>query len=257
MQDYQEQRRELVALLRSGLPANRAARIESQIRDTIAITPREPRKADSAVGATRLGGSPDLPEGQAWPSQEDGRVEFVGQLRLEELAPFDIHHRLPPTGLLSFFHGFLTGGEYGVEGHVFYFPDAPRGLAPVFDPHRKRRGQPRPVGVELAPLALLPPHSSHLVPREGPDDPYVTLYDARYHELYDGDLRFHGLFGFERPLEHGEGEQREDEEMLLRLDAGGVPYDFVEAACAYYYVAKRDLERRDFSSVRLLEGATI
>lgn len=247
---YDEQRRQLSALLHGALPAGRAAHLESLIRDTIAITTRKAKKSDAALGASRLGGSPDLPEGAGWPVKENGGVAFVGQLRLEDLAPLDVHQRLPKQGLLSFFHGFLTNGEYEAEGRVFYFPEAPRGLATLHPPNR--RGRPTPVGIDFAPLALLPPYASPLVPYEA-NDPYVELFDAQY-AIAEGDFSFHGLFGFDRPRE---GNQQPGEELLLRLDAGGVPYDFVEAACAYYFVPQGDLGRGDFSKARLYEGASI
>jgi hypothetical protein len=244
-----DQRRELSALLRGALPPERAERIESLMRDTISITLRNARKADNAVGASRLSGCPDLPAGMAWPTKADGAVRFVGQLRLEDLAPFDVHHKLPPRGLLSFFHGFLTNGEYGIEGRVFYFPELD-GFAPVVPP--ESRGRPRATGITFGALAMLPPHNSPLVPYQGPDDPYVDLFDAHY-RMYDGEFEFHGLFGFDRPRE---GEQRADEEILLRLDPPA-PYDFVEAACAYYFIPRDALAGADFSTTRLYEGASI
>jgi uncharacterized protein YwqG len=252
MTPYDAQRRELAGLLRKTLSAERAARIESLVRDTIAITTRKAKKADAAIGASRLGGCPDLPKGTPWPAKKDGAIDFVGQLRLEDLVPHDVHRKLPPRGLLSFFHGVLTNGEYEAEARVFFFPDAPAGLAPV-DPPR-RRGRPKPVGIDFAPVAMLPPHSSPLVPLEGQDDPYCELFDGHYGVYGDEGHPFHGLFGFDRPLE---GEQRAEEEILLRLDALGVPYDFVEAACAYYFVPREALARADFSTVRLHEGASI
>jgi uncharacterized protein YwqG len=248
---YDDQRRELLTVLRAALPAARADRIASLVRDTIAITPRKAKKADSMLGATRLGGCPDLPIGAEWPAKQDGDVEFVGQLRLEDLAPFDVHEKLPARGLLSFFHGFLTNGQYDAEARVMYFPDAPRGLATLIPPGR--RSGPKPVAIDFAPLAMLPPHSSSLVPFEGDDDPYIELFDLRY-GMYDASFWFHGLFGFDRPME---SEQRDDEEILLRLDACGVPYDFCEAACAYYFIPRDALARGDFSTARLHEGASI
>jgi uncharacterized protein YwqG len=252
---FDDQRRELSRLLRDSLPAERAARIEALIRDSIAITTRKTKKTDTATGASRLGGVPDLPNGSAWPSKRDGGVDFVGQLRLEDLAPFDIHHRLPANGLLSFFHGFLTNGEYEAEARIFYFPDARHGLSPCEPPQVARlRGRPTPRGIDFAPMALLPPHCSPLVPREGKDDPYVELFDTLYQTYGDEDVWFHGLFGFDRPRE---GEQRADEEVLLRLDANDAPYDFVEAACAYYFIPRADLTRMNLANVRLYEGASL
>lgn len=252
---YDEQRRALGDLLRASLPAARAAHIEALIRDVIAIVPRKARKADAALGASRLGGIPDLPVDEAWPTKEDGEVHFVAQLRLEDLAPFDLHRRLPPRGLLSFFQGFGTRGAYAIDGRARYFPDAPSGLAPL--PRPGRRKGFKIVGVDFEPRAMLPPHSSRWVPLEGPDDPYVALFDGLYRTYAEDDdyTRFHGLFGFDRPREL---EQREGEVLLLRLDQGdGVPYDFVESVCAYYLIQEPALCAADFTSVRLHEGASI
>jgi uncharacterized protein YwqG len=56
------------------------------------------------VGVSRLGGSPDLPPQAPWPAWKGIPMSFVGQLRLEELAPLDPLRRLPAAGLLSFFY---------------------------------------------------------------------------------------------------------------------------------------------------------
>jgi len=51
------------------------------------------------VGACRLGGVPDVPDGWVWPEN----MEFLAQFNLEEIAPFDFNHVLPSHGMLRFF----------------------------------------------------------------------------------------------------------------------------------------------------------
>jgi hypothetical protein len=62
-------------------------------------------EADRApLGATRLGGAPDLPEGVAWPRDEDGRLaNFFGQLDFADLTGRIDAPDLPREGLLSLF----------------------------------------------------------------------------------------------------------------------------------------------------------
>lgn len=244
---YAEQRRALERLLSDHLPAARAAHIAAHVRDAIAIHPRTATGRDLAVGASRLGGGPDLPPSATWPSNADGDFHFVAQLRLEQLAELDLHRRLPARGLLSFFHGFRSDLESACEGRVLFHADV-TGLAP-----RQPPGMPAaPVGVDFTPRALLPPHSSALVPRPGAADPYHGIYDDFYRMYrYDAES-FHGLFGFDRP---SEDEQRADEELLLRIDADADAYDMVEAVCAYFFVSRDDLARGDFGRVRMYEGA--
>lgn len=57
---------------------------------------------------SRLGGVPDVEECWKWPE----RLEFLAQLNLEELAPFNINGVLPPRGLLRF---FMLNLSYGWE----------------------------------------------------------------------------------------------------------------------------------------------
>ncbi len=89
-------------------------------------------KEDAPLGATRLGGLPDLPPGVAWPVVDGILLEFVGQFRLEDLTSYDTEKRLPQTGMLYFFFdGMLTGYDRG-EGKdrraVLYYDDPPGAL---------------------------------------------------------------------------------------------------------------------------------
>jgi uncharacterized protein YwqG len=79
------------------------------------------------IGSSKMGGRPDLPVSQEWPWYHiatpgrsktylapsddpviplDGNVSlpFLGQFRMEDLAPFDVDRVLPKTGRLYFFY---------------------------------------------------------------------------------------------------------------------------------------------------------
>lgn len=73
------------------------------------------------VGATKLGGLPDLPPGTKWPEKGGVPFTFVGQLRLDEIAKQG-ESRLPKTGLLSFFvHD--EGDDYLSKATVIHTKD--------------------------------------------------------------------------------------------------------------------------------------
>jgi len=55
------------------------------------------------VGASKLGGSPDLPPDFIWPQWDCTPLTFIGQFNLSDVAPFDVERALPVTGILSFF----------------------------------------------------------------------------------------------------------------------------------------------------------
>jgi hypothetical protein len=101
---YADERRAALAQIRAAkLPATERAAWERALRPAIRIYTR--RVADDAlpIGASHLGGEPDLPDGSSWPHADGFPMSFVAQLRLDEVAPFDRERELPDAGLLSFF----------------------------------------------------------------------------------------------------------------------------------------------------------
>jgi len=57
-----------------------------------------------AVGATRLGGTPDLPEETTWPGFRARPLSFLAQINLVHTGSLDHDGMLPDSGLLSFFY---------------------------------------------------------------------------------------------------------------------------------------------------------
>ena len=55
------------------------------------------------LGASRLGGLPDLPAGMAWPERDGGLLTFIGQINLGEVPRLPTP--LPENGILYFFLG--------------------------------------------------------------------------------------------------------------------------------------------------------
>ena len=68
------------------------------------------------LGASKLGGTPDLPEGTDWPKFEGHSMVFFGQLNLSDIASLHQDELLPKTGILYFFSYFMEPeGDYGAE----------------------------------------------------------------------------------------------------------------------------------------------
>ncbi|MBI5928873.1 MAG: DUF1963 domain-containing protein [Chloroflexi bacterium] len=56
------------------------------------------------VGASKLGGAPDLPSNEQWPYWQDGEpLSFICQLNLAEVTQHDVQQVLPTSGMLYFF----------------------------------------------------------------------------------------------------------------------------------------------------------
>ena len=94
-----------------------------------------PQRGSDTLGASRLGGSPDVPAGFELPTASRRPLEFLLQLKLDELPRHGLSERLPPDGLLSFFYD-LREQPWGFDPkeldgfRVFYFRAAD-GLEPV------------------------------------------------------------------------------------------------------------------------------
>lgn len=91
--------------------------------------------AQQQVGASRIGGIPDLPDHMEWPYFEGQPHAFVAQINLGEIPDFPGRKLLPETGLLYFF--FEPTHDFGLllppESQQFavYFLDIPEAnLAP-------------------------------------------------------------------------------------------------------------------------------
>lgn len=78
-----------------------------------------PLRAEAAPVA-RLGGTPNLPLGQPWPTWEGaGPLMFVGELDLAEVAKFQLDITVPTTGRLLFF--FYDGSYDNFASLVGYW----------------------------------------------------------------------------------------------------------------------------------------
>lgn len=56
-----------------------------------------------ALGASRIGGPPDLPSSVAWPESDGQKLPLILQLALADITAFPAARRLPGDGMLLFF----------------------------------------------------------------------------------------------------------------------------------------------------------
>lgn len=88
--------------------------ITDLVRPTIHIHRTPIEQMDLVANESRLGGSPHLPPGMAWPMWRGHPLGFLASFRLSDLAPFDLERMLPPHGLLYFWYA-LGDGPWGFD----------------------------------------------------------------------------------------------------------------------------------------------
>lgn len=89
--------------------AQRADALLALVRPSIRLESQAVEEEQLPVGATKLGGCPDLPTANAWPGGEDGAQAFIAQVNFAEVQAFSGAELLPRAGLLSFFYDVRKG----------------------------------------------------------------------------------------------------------------------------------------------------
>jgi len=196
-------------------------------------------------GATRIGGAPDLPKGTAWPKGKKGPMGFVAQIRLEDVAPYDVEGLLPKKGLLSFFQGWAED-----EGRVLFFPEASK-LETVTPPAKAFVD-----GFEEAPFRAceVTVHGAISMENLGGDEP-----DA-WHKVMSRSLKvgkrdvLHRVAGF--PFNDTDPVDR-DEVVLLALGSDDkAKMTWGDDQQRYFCIARDHLAKRRFDKVRIVPATS-
>jgi uncharacterized protein YwqG len=107
--------------------------IAALVRPAIRLKTTRVPEGSIPLGASKVGGSPDLPREIDWPWWEGLPLSFVAQVNLGEAATHDSERALPPTGLLLFFWTDMRWdaerhsvewiyGTHPVQGRAIYMP---------------------------------------------------------------------------------------------------------------------------------------
>lgn len=204
--------------------------------------------ANLEVGASKLGGLPDMPAEVEWPVWTRGTLAFLAQFNLTDLVPSVACRELPAEGLLSVFYD--SEGEAfepsDIGGwRVFHFPDVlrlarrepPRGLAEA--------ARFRSAGLTFTETLTLPCGYS-------PWDEELALGDGRdaYGELLEPGMG-HRLLGYAHPCQNDVYGQKGIRH-LLTIDSDDAPgWMWGDAGLLYFTMAEADLQQHKFDRVRM------
>ena len=270
-----------IELIRSSALAHHAETLERLLKPAIRIF-HAPSESPAPLGASKLGGDPDLPPDFIWPEWNGTPLGFLAQFRLDELAPHDIENLLPPTGMLYFFYEAEEqpwGGDIEDEGswRVFHYTgqisDLVRTPPPDNIPEYSRF---REVPVRFEQRYMLPLDGGEvetLAPELGELndevwDPYIELaYQLAAIEEYQPK---HWLLGYHAPIQNYErtqalemlvelswvdaGAQAEELILLLHLDTDSeVEMEWGDAGTLYFWIHQDELAARRFDKVWMVQ----
>jgi uncharacterized protein YwqG len=124
--------------------AERGEALIDEARPSVHLQPRrDVDEADIPIGASKLGGSPDVPAGFEFPMWNGRYLSFIAQIRLSDAAAYDLEGLLPPKGMLYFFFEFSLYCEHITA--VYYTPEGPYRVIYVEDEDAPLVRMPHPV----------------------------------------------------------------------------------------------------------------
>ncbi len=170
--------------------ADHAGAIKSWLRPCAYFKRQRAAESKLQVGASKFGGSPDVPADFSWPVGSDGQPQcFLLQLNLDELAGFSLDLALPSTGLLLVFADEDHGSE--PMSAVFHF-DHHTSLLRTDLPYDLPQEALRPHRMEFTAGVMLPRDDDQVEsPFYGDDaDAYFDLLD-RFSGMWSSDTKDH------------------------------------------------------------------
>lgn len=218
------------------------------------------------LGASRLGGLPDLPPGTAWPELDGVPMEFVAQLRLDELAGLDPLGRLPAEGSLAFFQNSqFVHNDMDPDAKacaVLFAPGPASGLERAVPPRVEWKSEFSPTPqlapfvfglatVEAAAFEDLPEAKSPFVPA-ALARAWGSVMGASRDQLRPADAGHH-LLGYVHDSDYaGAHVHGADDQLLLELFSDAAPgFNFGDAGTLRFLLRKDELAAGDFSRARL------
>jgi uncharacterized protein YwqG len=264
-----------------------AGDLEKLMMASIRLKATPAAESDLKPGSSKLGGTPDLPEGVSWPQCNGVPMALLAQLRLQDLAPYDIDGQLPKSGILYFF--------YEAREHVWGYDPKHRGNWAVIY-HDGDLDNPRPTDspaelaqecrfractVTFSSEITLPSYDSRAVERlefvAAEQDVYFRLPEADraeggvmhrmlgHPDQIQGDMTLecqlasHGIYlgnseGYADPRRASLEDGADEWQLLLQIDSDEENLGAMWGDCGrvYFWIRQADLRKRDFGNVWLI-----
>lgn len=251
------------------------------IKDDVQLDISETDNANVPIGASKIGGLPDLPEGWIWDKDNEGKsMSFLAQLNLAEIATHDVTDKLPKKGMLYFF--------YDSEQSTWGYDTKDRGMFKVlYNPNTSailtQRQYPddipdyaRYTAAVIAPRATINLPSLQL---DVPNKLFTEAEEDTYSDLRKSTIR-NKLLGYAEEIQStmekkcalvtnglyvGDGNAWETPEaqeiinqpndwiLLLQLDSNeGCGMFWGDGGMLYFWIKEADLRQQNFDNVWLI-----
>jgi uncharacterized protein YwqG len=285
-------REKLLELLEQHGLSHRADEILSQCKPSIHLSlGYGVDEADIPIGASKMGGSPDVPPDFVWPEWNGIPLTFIAQFRLSDVKPYDVEDLLPERGMLYFFFEDISYCKLPYEEiqkpndtyKVIFYEDETASLKRLCHPIIETTDLDYPSEINPCPYYACPIKLEHELTlpvnrQDGHDgrQPFVPVEENRrywdWYRVARGELEkpMHRLLGHETDIQFNYVTMRdaykawnigqlEDWMLLLQVDSDWTPRNqpnhpeflWSDSGVIYFCINKNDLLERNFERVWL------
>ena len=230
----------------SDIPAEVATALQDSLRYSIRMHTAL-ASDDLALGATKIGGQPDLPQDISWPEWRGAPLNFLAQIRLADIAEYD-PGELPHEGMLWFFFDYTNWGkpERESEGSlatVLYVPEGVALQRMLWPETLRLRERYTPLAMTSFSRELTAPgFESPFIKQFGYTEDLLYGYlENSWHSLAKEARILGGTAAFTDEI------QRVDWRLLLQVDSDENGMTWGDVGRIYYGLPRQALAARDFS----------
>ncbi|MBY0012328.1 DUF1963 domain-containing protein [Paenibacillus typhae] len=234
--------------------------LKHQILPGFYMVPKMTDEADIKLGASKIGGQPDMPASYQWPSWRNHPMSFVAQINLEEFPMNLVNPEYPSTGILYFFYVYdyelwYTDEDYDEDkmnnNVVYYAPDT-AALVRMQPPAALSEEQIFKSALLEQKLELTLPDSdyleaNHLMNNKADLDRYALEFKPHFMETYNRGIGFRFL-GHMSALQYGG--HPSDEILLFQADSDdqiGMEWDL--SGLLHFFIKAEDFKKSFFDNV--------
>ena len=236
-----------------------------------------------SIGASRIGGVPDVPPDFKWPERKEVPQSFIAQIYLDEVHPYDTNGALPSSGMLWFFYD-AKQETYGADpadrgGWRVIFSDDYSGLQRAVAPaNLPAQSQFKACSIRFAGEITLSQQPKLEIPHFDWTDDEVKKYEtllstfpnpddhAALHnrllgnpETIQDDMRLecqlasHGVTDIKDPRAAELSKGAMSWQLLLQTDTDErIGMRWGNAGMIYYWITGSDLQKHDFDDAWLV-----
>jgi uncharacterized protein (TIGR02996 family) len=241
-----------ITLMRNVLASDLTAHADKFLRlARPALDYKAVRTADKKipVGASKLGGLPDLPIGVVWPTHDDEPLSFLGQFNFAELSQSVVCRELPTAGWLSVFcmYSDEDGNDDFPKGtwQMLHFPAGANLTRAASGPETTFRS-----GRLTFTETLTLPEESSPYRKEiglGKDE---EAWDE-YQEHVAGFRGGHQILGYPGSIQSSVLDKKTERHLLTIGQDGTTQWEWGDGGSLYFTLAEADLLAGRFDRVRL------